>query len=66
MKEWGKSKALLLNAIASFITFAVGLGITFFFTPYLTDTVGEEAYGFVNLGNNIINYRLNYINIEVI
>ena len=56
MKELGKSKALLLNAIASFITFAVGLGITFFFTPYLTDTVGEEAYGFVNLGNNIINY----------
>lgn len=56
MKEMGKSKALLLNAIASFITFAVGLGITFFFTPYLTDTVGKEAYGFVNLGNNIINY----------
>jgi O-antigen/teichoic acid export membrane protein len=41
---------------ASFVTFAVGLGIAFFFTPYLTDTVGEEAYGFVSLGNNIINY----------
>lgn len=56
MKELGKSKALLINAIASFVTFAVGLGITFFFTPYLTDVVGEEAYGFVGLGNNIINY----------
>jgi len=56
MKELGKSKALLINAIASFITFAVGLCITFFFTPYLTDVVGEEAYGFVGLGNNIINY----------
>lgn len=56
MKEMGKSKALLINAIASFITFAVGLCITFFFTPYLTDVVGEEAYGFVGLGNNIINY----------
>lgn len=56
MKEIGKSKALLINAIASFVTFAVGLGITFFFTPYLTDVVGEEAYGFVGLGNNIINY----------
>lgn len=56
MKELGKSKALLINAIASFVTFAVGLGIAFFFTPYLTDTVGEEAYGFVSLGNNIINY----------
>ena len=56
MKEMGKSKALIINTVASFVTFAVGLGIAFFFTPYLTDTVGEEAYGFVNLGNNIINY----------
>lgn len=56
MKEMGKSKALLINAIASFVTFGVGLCITFFFTPYLTDVVGEEAYGFVGLGNNIINY----------
>lgn len=56
MKEMGKSKALIINAIASFITFAVGLCITFFFTPYLTDVVGEEAYGFVGLGNNLINY----------
>lgn len=56
MKELGKSKALLINTIASFVTFAVGLGITFFFTPYITDAVGEAAYGFVGLGNNIINY----------
>lgn len=56
MKELGKSKALIVNAVASFVTFAVGLCITFFFTPYLTDVVGEEAYGFVGLGNNIINY----------
>ena len=56
MKELGKSKALLINTIASFVTFAVGLGITFFFTPFITDAVGEEAYGFVGLGNNIINY----------
>ena len=56
MKEMGKSKALLINMVASFVTFGVGLGIAFFFTPYLTDTVGEEAYGFVSLGNNIINY----------
>lgn len=56
MKELGKTKALFINTIASFVTFAVGLGITFFFTPYITDTVGEEAYGFVSLGNNVINY----------
>lgn len=56
MKELGKSKALIINTLASIVTFAVGLGIAFFFTPYLTDTVGEEAYGFVSLGNNVINY----------
>lgn len=56
MKELGKNKALILNMIASLVTFAVGLGIAFFFTPYLTDTVGEEAYGFVNMGNQLINY----------
>jgi O-antigen/teichoic acid export membrane protein len=56
MTELGKNKALIINMAASFVTFAVGLGIAFFFTPYLTDTVGEEAYGFVSLGNNIINY----------
>lgn len=56
MKELAKTKALLINTIASFVTFGVGIGITFFFTPYLTDTVGEEAYGFVSMGNNIINY----------
>ena len=51
MKELGKDKALIINTIASFVTFVVGLGIAFFFTPFLTDTVGEEAYGFVSLGN---------------
>ena len=55
MKELGKDKALIINTIASFVTFIVGLGIAFFFTPFLTDTVGEEAYGFVSLGNNVIN-----------
>lgn len=49
-------KALIINMLASMVTFGVSLGISFFFTPYLTDTVGEEAYGFVNLGNNFINY----------
>ena len=56
MKEMGKSKALIVNMLGSVLTFLVSLGISFFFTPYLTDTVGEEAYGFVSLANNFINY----------
>ncbi len=46
MKELGKDKALIINTIASFVTFIVGLGIAFFFTPYLTDTVGERGIWF--------------------
>ena len=41
MKGLGKDKALIINTIASLVTFIVGLGIAFFFTPFLTDTVGE-------------------------
>lgn len=45
MKELGKDKALIINTIASFVTFVVGLGIAFFFTPFLTDTVGKKHMG---------------------
>lgn len=49
-------KALSLNMIASMLVFIVNLGINFFLTPYLTEKVGTEAYGFVSLANNFVNY----------
>ncbi|MBV4417260.1 lipopolysaccharide biosynthesis protein [Clostridium tyrobutyricum] len=52
----GKNKQLIVNMIASFITFGINLGIGFFLTPYIVKTVGSEAYGFVSLANNMINY----------
>ena len=42
--------------IFSIISFAINLGISFFFTPYLIRTVGTEAYGFFPLTNTIIGY----------
>lgn len=44
------------NMIFSFISFAISLFISFFFTPYLLGVVGKEAYSFFPLTNNFISY----------
>ena len=36
--------------------FVINYLITFFLTPYLTDRIGTEAYGFVSLAKNVANY----------
>ena len=51
-----RNKQLAINISASIVAFAVSAGINFFLTPYITRTVGEEAYGFVSLTNNLISY----------
>lgn len=51
-----KKKQLSINIIAQTIAFVVNFGINFFLTPYILSHVGREAYGFVALGNNFINY----------
>lgn len=55
MKE-SVSKQLVVNIIASFVSFGVNLGIRFFLTPYIVRTLGPEAYGFIGLANDIIGY----------
>lgn len=49
-------KQLLVNLLASVLAFTINLGISFFLTPYITRNIGVEAYGFVSLGANFINY----------
>lgn len=51
-----EKKQLTINLVASLICFAVNLGINFFLFPYIISTVGTEAYGFVSLANNFVNY----------
>lgn len=51
-----KNKQLAVNIIASIFAFVMSAGISFFLSPYITETVGEEAYGFVSLSDNIISY----------
>lgn len=52
----GKNKALIINLLATILSFTVNLGINLLLTPYLTKTLGVEAYGFISLGTNLINY----------
>jgi O-antigen/teichoic acid export membrane protein len=49
-------KKLATNMIASFVAFAVSAGINVILSPYLIKTVGVEAFGFVSLGQNFIDY----------
>lgn len=51
-----KNKQLAINMISSLMTFVVGLAINFFLTPFIVKHLGADAYGFVNLSNNIISY----------
>lgn len=51
-----KTKRLASNMIAQIIAFGTNFLVSFFLTPYIVNNIGEEAYGFVGLANNFINY----------
>lgn len=51
-----KNKQLAVNIVASMFAFVMSVGISFFLSPYIVENVGEEAYGFVSLSENIISY----------
>lgn len=45
-----------INLIASIISFTVNVCINFFLTPFLVKSLGTEAYGFIGLANNFVQY----------
>lgn len=49
-------KNITINFFASGIVFIVSFAISFFLSPFLISTLGEEAYGFYNLGTQFISY----------
>lgn len=55
-KRNSKNKQLAINLASSFVTFIVGMGISFLLTPYIVGNLGAAAYGFVGLSNNVIDY----------
>lgn len=56
MTEKSTSRQMTVNLIASIVSFAVNIGINFFLTPYLVKSLGSEAYGFIGLANNFVQY----------
>lgn len=42
--------------IYTLIAFVINLGINFFLSRYIINTIGAEANGFVTLANNVVNY----------
>lgn len=49
-------KRFAINMIATIVAFIVNLGINFILSPYIIENVGVDAYGFVSLANNFVNY----------
>ena len=49
-------KQLFLNITANILAFAVSTGINFFLTPYIINSVGIDAYGFLPLASNFTSY----------
>ncbi len=51
-----KRKQLILNLSTSILFFLVNLCVSFFITPIIVSKIGSEAYGFIGLTNNMVNY----------
>jgi len=49
-------KRLYINIIATIMSFAVNMGISFFLTPYVVKYIGVASNGFVGLANNFVSY----------
>ena len=50
------NKRVAINMLFGIIVFVFNLFISFFITPYITSTLGSEAYGFVKLANDFTSY----------
>ena len=51
-----KNKQIIINIMANIFAMLVSTGINFFLTPFITRTIGVEAYGFVPLAGNFVSY----------
>lgn len=49
-------RRFFVNLLSNCMSALTGVGLTFFLTPYIVDTLGKEAYGFYPLSNNFIMY----------
>lgn len=52
----GQKSQLIINMFAAICAFLVQAGINFILAPFVTSTLGVEAYGFVTLSNSMASY----------
>lgn len=45
-----------LNIATNILAFGINILISFWLTPYVTENLGNEAYGFITLANAVISY----------
>lgn len=50
------NKRIYITMLLSAISIMISMAINFILTPYITNTVGAEAYGFVSLARNFISF----------
>ena len=51
-----EKKQLAINITANFIYMLLNYMITFFLTSFIVSQISSEAYGFISLCNNVVNY----------
>ena len=51
-----KSKRLTINLVSQLVAFFVSVGVSFFLTPYITDKLGKDVYGFVGMAYQVTSY----------
>lgn len=51
-----RSKQLIFNIVANVLSVLVSLFVSFFLTPYIVTSIGKEAYSFVPISNNFVQY----------
>lgn len=53
-----KAKKILRTLLTTGVASLISLCINFFLTPYVTEQLGAEAYGFITLANTIVSYAM--------
>lgn len=53
-----KNKQVALNILVNFLSVAVSLVVSFMLTPYIVANIGKEAYSFVPISNNFVEYMM--------
>ena len=56
LQNSSQNKKTLLTLFTSMFAIVVTIATNFFLSPYIVETLGEEANGFTQLANNFVNY----------